>query len=107
MSTANNNVLNTLYSQYRTPEAISRAANSDFIPLDGNLGISAVHPIPVEWLREELLPRQRDRVRKHVAAQLSGTRSLVPAYVEALQATISNLNMTPNASSDVQGPPPQ
>jgi hypothetical protein len=86
------NTLNTLYGPYRTPEAITRAPNADFIPLDGNHNINAAHPIPVDWLREELLPRERDRVRAHVAQQINGLQSRVSAYADALRATMANLN---------------
>jgi hypothetical protein len=89
------NTLNTFHGPYRTAEAISRAPFADFIPLtSSNRNINAVHPIPVAWLRDELLPRERDNVREHVASLLSGTHPLVPAFVEALQTTMENLDNT-------------
>jgi hypothetical protein len=104
MSSASN-TLNTLYGPYRTPEAITRAPNADFIPLDGDRNINAVHPIPVDWLREELLPRERDRVRAHVAQQINGLQSRVSAYADALRATMANLNSVNNMSTATRGIP--
>jgi hypothetical protein len=93
MMPSSNNTLNTLYGPYRTPDAVRRAPNADFIPLDGDQNINAVHPIPVDWLREELLPRQRERVREHVAAQIRTLNARDYAYSDALQATMANLDV--------------
>ena len=93
---SHNRTLHTIYGQYRTAAAVSRAANADYIPLDGDRNINAVHPIPIEWLDEELLPNERDQVRAHIASLLSSQRRQIPSFVEALQGTMENLNTIRN-----------
>jgi hypothetical protein len=106
MSSSSNN-LNTLYGPYRTAEAISRAPNADFIPLEGNRNINAVHPIPVDWLREELLSRERDCVRRHLEEQISTLDSRNTGYGAALEATMANLNAVNNMGTTTRGVPSQ
>jgi hypothetical protein len=108
MSSSNSN-LNTLYGPYRTSEAVRRAPNADFIPLEGDRNLNAVHPIPVEWLQEELLPRERQRVREHVANQINAFRFCDYGYAEALEATMANLNTvstTATATRSIPAPRP-
>jgi hypothetical protein len=86
-------VLNTVFGPYRTEAAIRRAEFADFIPVSTtNTNINAVHPVPVDWLRDELLPRERDDVREHVATLLSDPRGLSASFVEALNQTLINLD---------------
>jgi hypothetical protein len=85
--------------------AVSRAANADIIPLEADRSINAVHPIPVDWLREELLPRERDLIREHVASILSSDQPQVPAFVEALQVTIENLDTVRDMRTASHGHP--
>lgn len=92
MST-NSRLLNTIYGPYRTEQAIRRAPNADFIPLPtSDSDINAVHPIPVNWLRDELLPRQREDVQVHVTSLLSNSRRLSASFIEALNETLINLD---------------
>ncbi|KAI4930452.1 hypothetical protein J4E85_005079 [Alternaria conjuncta] len=100
-----NRTLHTIYGQYRTAAAISRAANADYIPLNGDRNINAVHPIPIDWLDEELLPSERDQVREHVASLLSSQRRQVPSFVEALQGTMENLNTIRNRGTATRSIP--
>ncbi|KAI4608939.1 hypothetical protein J4E83_008978 [Alternaria metachromatica] len=97
--------LHTIYGQYRTAAAVSRAANADYIPLNGDRNINAVHPIPIDWLDEELLPSERDQVREHVASLLSSQRRQVPSFVEALQGTMENLNTIRNRGTATRSIP--
>jgi hypothetical protein len=85
--------------------AVSRAANADIISLEADRSINAVHPIPIDWLREELLPRERDLIREHVASLLSSDQPQVPAFVEALQVTMENLDTVRDMRTASHGHP--
>jgi len=86
-------LINTFYGPYHTEQAVRRADFSDYIPVpDTDTNINAVHPIPVSWLRDELLPRERDNVREHVVSLLGNPRRLSASFVEALNETLANLD---------------
>lgn len=84
--------LHTIYGEYHTVGNVSRAANADDIPLGNDRCINAMHPVPPDWLRNELLPNERDQVREHITSLLSNEHRWVPGFAEALQGTMGNLN---------------
>jgi hypothetical protein len=93
MST-NSRLLNTCYGPYRTEQAIRRAQNADFILLPtSDSDINAVHPIPIDWLRDELIPRQREDVRMHINSLLNNWGRLSTNFIEALNETLANLDI--------------
>jgi len=89
----NTRVLNTIFGPYRTSQAIQRAEFADFIPVPiSKTNINAVHPIPIYWLEDELLPRERDQVREHVMSILSNSNGLPNAFIAAVNNTLNNLD---------------
>ncbi|KAH6872150.1 hypothetical protein BKA58DRAFT_438269 [Alternaria rosae] len=97
--------LHIIYGEYGTAAAVSRAANADDIPLGNDRSINAVHTVPTDWLRNELLPNERDQVRGHIASLLSNERRYVPGFAEVLQGTMENLNTARVRSTAVRGIP--
>lgn len=98
-------IQDTFRLQSNPPEVVCRMANSDRIPLSADRSISVVHPIPVDWLREDLLPNERGRVREHVGNLLSGNPTQPPSFIEALQRTIANLNTVNNMGTTTRAIP--
>lgn len=89
----NTRVLNTIFGPYRTSQAIQRAEFADFIPVPtSNTDINAVYPIPIQWLRDELLPRELAQVREHMVSLLSESHTQSTAFIAAVNETLDNLD---------------
>lgn len=95
---SNSRILNTIFRPYRTEQAITRAVFADYIPLKPNTNINAVHPIPVDWLQNELFPRERDDVKHHVDSLLLNREGLPAEFVSALKKNLKNLEAVEGAT---------
>jgi hypothetical protein len=84
--------INALYAPFHTVKAIHRAEFADFIPVpSSNNNINAVHPISKTWLREELIPRERQDVRSHVVAITRNNARFSERFVAAVTTTLANI----------------
>lgn len=100
----NNDIIYNYPGGYQAARASGMTEFNDVISLDstGRI-ISAHHPISTEWLLSELDPKERNNVRTHVSSKLKGSRRLRPEFVEAVQATLENLNIARDSDSVAYG----